>query len=52
MKASASQIIKWLKCPRAWALRYVEKYMSQNLYIYAGTFIHSFIENLYIIART
>ena len=51
MKASASQIIKWLKCPRAWALRYVEKiYEPKSIHLYRGTFIHSFIENLHNIS--
>ena len=51
MKASASQIIKWLKCPRAWALRYVEKiYEPKSIHLYRGTFIHSYIENLHNIS--
>lgn len=51
MKASASQIIKWLKCPRAWALRYVEKvYEPKSIHLYRGTFIHSYIETLHNIS--
>ena len=51
MKASASQIIKWLKCPRAWALRYNEKiYEPQSIHLFRGTFIHSYIENLHNIS--
>lgn len=48
MKASASQIIKWLKCPRAWAIRYIQKvYEPKSIHLSRGTFIHSWIENLH-----
>ena len=51
MKASASQIIKWLKCPRAWALRYNEKiYEPKSIHLFRGTFIHTYIENLHNIS--
>lgn len=47
-KASASQIQKWLKCPRSWYYRYVERVPEPpSIYLIRGVLLHDVIEQLH-----